>query len=312
MPSSQSSNPAPSNLASLFDAALKEYITKTGVDITTHPLAAKLEHCKSVDAVIDILQDQLYLFKLFRRGLGKRAKLIRTVKPVVDVVLALSTSETLGEGVTMVFPPAKAILGSLGILLGTAKRVSASYDALIDLLGHVNQFLERLKIYTWSPSTAPIAEILVKTLAEVLSIFALVTMEIKQGRLRKFGKTLLGDSEVEDALRRLDKLTEEEHRVVAAQTYSNTVSIKADTRQILDSQDMVKRNGLQSRYRTWLCPPDPSTNHNVACKTRHDSTAAWFIRSKVFEEWKSAGCLLWIHGKLGSGKSVLCSTIIEH
>ncbi|KAI0293838.1 hypothetical protein B0F90DRAFT_1352295 [Multifurca ochricompacta] len=31
----------------------------------------------------------------------------------------------------------------------------------------------------------------------------------------------------------------------------------------------------------------------------------------TFAKWKNAGSLLWIHGKPGSGKSVLCSTIIE-
>lgn len=46
----------------------------------------------------------------------------------------------------------------------------------------------------------------------------------------------------------------------------------------------------------WLSPPDPSTNHNVACRTRHKGTAEWFLRGNTFEEWKSMGSLFWIHG----------------
>ena len=41
----------------LFDAALKEYNQKTGVDIVTDPLSARLLDCDSSDEVLDILQE---------------------------------------------------------------------------------------------------------------------------------------------------------------------------------------------------------------------------------------------------------------
>jgi len=47
----------------------------------------------------------------------------------------------------------------------------------------------------------------------------------------------------------------------------------------------------------WLSPPDPSTNHNIACRTHHKRTATWFFQGSIFEEWKTTGSLLWIHGK---------------
>ena len=51
--------------------------------------------------------------------------------------------------------------------------------------------------------------------------------------------------------------------------------------------------------RKWLSPPDPSTNHNIACDSHNDGTATWFLRGSIFEEWKSklTPSLLWIHGK---------------
>ncbi|KAI0268981.1 ankyrin repeat-containing domain protein [Russula aff. rugulosa BPL654] len=61
----------------------------------------------------------------------------------------------------------------------------------------------------------------------------------------------------------------------------------------------------------WLSPPDSSTNHNIACNAHHEGTATWFFKGSMFEEWRSTPSLLWIHGKPGSGKSVLCSGIIE-
>ena len=58
-------------------------------------------------------------------------------------------------------------------------------------------------------------------------------------------------------------------------------------------------SGKQSResIHSWLSPPDPSTNHNIACGTHHKKTAGWFFEGSIFQEWKSTGSLLWIHGK---------------
>jgi hypothetical protein len=47
----------------------------------------------------------------------------------------------------------------------------------------------------------------------------------------------------------------------------------------------------------WLSPPDPSTNHNIACKAHHDGTAQWFFQGNIYSQWKSTDSLLWIHGK---------------
>src|ERR1700744_6527665 len=56
-------------------------------------------------------------------------------------------------------------------------------------------------------------------------------------------------------------------------------------------------NQLRESLRKWVTPPDPSTNHNIACDLHHGGTAEWFSRGGIFAEWKSAGALLWIYGK---------------
>ncbi|KAH9173374.1 ankyrin repeat-containing domain protein [Lactarius sanguifluus] len=75
--------------------------------------------------------------------------------------------------------------------------------------------------------------------------------------------------------------------------------------------DEIKWNQLQQLLRTWLSPSDPSTNHNVALNAQHEGTAMWFVQNSLFIGWKSTGSLLWIHGKPGSGKSIICSSIIQ-
>jgi hypothetical protein len=56
-------------------------------------------------------------------------------------------------------------------------------------------------------------------------------------------------------------------------------------------------NQLRDSLLRWLSPPDPSTNHHIACKAHHDGTAEWFFQGSIFNQWKSAGSFLWVHGK---------------
>ncbi|KAH9037397.1 ankyrin repeat-containing domain protein [Lactarius deliciosus] len=74
---------------------------------------------------------------------------------------------------------------------------------------------------------------------------------------------------------------------------------------------MLTGNQIKQLLRAWLSPADPSTNHNTAQKAQHKGTAVWFFQGSIFVEWKSTGSLLWIHGKPGSGKSVICSSVIQ-
>jgi hypothetical protein len=54
-------------------------------------------------------------------------------------------------------------------------------------------------------------------------------------------------------------------------------------------------------------------NHNAACSKHEPTTGVWFIESDNFGSWLAkANQLLWLHGIPGCGKTVLCSTIIEH
>jgi hypothetical protein len=77
--------------------------------------------------------------------------------------------------------------------------------------------------------------IIIKIMAEVLSVLSLATKQIKQGRFskspriifiylicdvasEKLAKKLLGESEIEDVLHRLDRLTLDEARMTGTET----------------------------------------------------------------------------------------------
>ncbi len=67
----------------------------------------------------------------------------------------------------------------------TVKGVIDDYDALGELLESIEQFLNRLDIYTKVPPTLALTEIVIKILVELLSTLALTTKQIKQGKTSK-------------------------------------------------------------------------------------------------------------------------------
>jgi hypothetical protein len=60
--------------------------------------------------------------------------------------------------------------------------VRASQDNLIDIFERMENFFLRLEIYTEVSPTSEMIDIIVKILVEVLSILAIATKDIKQGR----------------------------------------------------------------------------------------------------------------------------------
>ena len=63
-----------------------------------------------------------------------------------------------------------------------AGRVSLSYEAILDLVAYLGDLVKRLEIYTTIPPTPIMTDIIVKIMVELLSVLALATKQIKQGR----------------------------------------------------------------------------------------------------------------------------------
>ncbi|KAL7916610.1 ankyrin repeat-containing domain protein [Trichoderma velutinum] len=64
----------------------------------------------------------------------------------------------------------------------------------------------------------------------------------------------------------------------------------------------------------WLCDVDPSSMYNTGLDRHEAGTCEWLIKdSEEFKTWETSdGSLLWLHGKAGSGKSILSSSVIKH
>ena len=124
------------------------------------------------------------------------------------------------------------------------KDVIASYEALVNLFERILFFLQRLNCYAAVSLTPEMTLLLGKIMAQVLSVLALSTKEMKERRIsesicsifsfitdyetEKFMKRLVGRTDVEDGLARLDMLTKEENLMTTARNLEVTQSIHDD------------------------------------------------------------------------------------
>ena len=277
-----SSTTTPSYFQPILDVALESYAKQTGIDLTKHPSADKLQNCRSPDDVLQILSERESAFKDYR---DQYRNLIGRVRPIVQVIHAFSA--VLGEVAAFVsssihfsfsgciimplhrcrFSQQKRyLLASMSFSQyvspfsfpsgdthsnQTAAGVSSSYDSLADLFECVSNFLIRFQIYTEKILLSPtMSDIMVKIMIEVLSVLALATKQINQGRFskwhtaipysvtecgkEKFTKKLLGESDVEAVLRRLDRLTQEEARLTVAHTLEVVHGLFSNLRVVMD------------------------------------------------------------------------------
>ncbi|KAH9022776.1 hypothetical protein EDB85DRAFT_353432 [Lactarius pseudohatsudake] len=307
MSSSTQTSVSSSQFESIINAALSELKKKTGKNLLDDWLAKELQSCDSVEAVMDIIQGQAEAFDKFRNGGSKLMKWIRS-----SVHILYTISAALGDGVGVAIPSAKAVFTGIGVLLAAAKDAWASHDALVDLFERIQFFLKRLGVHTRISPTKDMVEILVKIMAEVIAILSIATKEMQQSKTKMYLRKLLGRTDIEDALKKLDNLTQEEVRMAMAQVLQGINELKDDAKKADEALREIKWNQIEQDVRRWFSPPDPSANYNIAREAYQEGTAAWFFQGGIFKEWELVGSLLWVHGKPGSGKSILSFVIFYY
>ena len=127
----------------------------------------------------------------------------------------------------------------------------------MDLFGRMECFFKRLEAYIKVRPTVAMKDIIVKIMVEVISILGIITKEIRQGRTGmrfpidiiifqkldlfkvRYFKKLLGRKDVEDALRRLDKLTQEEARMAAAESLTIARGIDDKVKDVDDKAGVI-------------------------------------------------------------------------
>jgi len=89
-----------SNYQFIFDNALEAYKKKTKKDLRSHPLLPKLQTCKSPDAVLAVLREQIPIFDQSHSTSSVNSRLTNWLNPTVNVLYTFS--EATGAGISLV------------------------------------------------------------------------------------------------------------------------------------------------------------------------------------------------------------------
>jgi hypothetical protein len=131
---------SPTDIASIFNAALESYRRKTKEDLASHPLLPRLQHCDSYEDFLSVLREQFPTFNQSQNSdheISKwfipTVKVLNRVSNILGPVVGLVNIKTLRSGrvsilivAFQVLPPAKIIFTGIGILLS----VSVYYGSL--------------------------------------------------------------------------------------------------------------------------------------------------------------------------------------
>lgn len=124
---------------------------------------------------------------------------------------------------------------------------------------------------------------------------------------------------VNDVLDQLALAVQTLHLGLSSSSHGQLASVACRVDDVAVQLGELKQNLLEWRnddqylkIMSWVGAPDQTPYHAAACQKHEPGTGQWLLESDTYKTWKtSSGAHLWLHGKAGCGKTVLCSTLIE-
>ncbi|KAJ5170039.1 uncharacterized protein N7500_002822 [Penicillium coprophilum] len=103
---------------------------------------------------------------------------------------------------------------------------------------------------------------------------------------------------------------------LAVDHFTISKEIRQETKKIYEhSQETLFRQNVSEQRMVvkWLSTVDPAESHHSARAKHEQGTGDWLLDSEELRLWlTNAREVIWLYGIPGSGKTVHCSTIIEH
>ncbi|EQB55667.1 hypothetical protein CGLO_04371 [Colletotrichum gloeosporioides Cg-14] len=93
----------------------------------------------------------------------------------------------------------------------------------------------------------------------------------------------------------------------------DTSSIRNHVEDTKDLLEMQRANNVAKDIIKWLNAPDATTDFSMFHEKSQPGTGTWLINSQSFNTWlEQENSFMWLYGFAGCGKSILCSTVIQH
>ena len=183
-----------STFTQTWSDAFDAYKKSTGRDIK---LDTALQRLNTTDDLLQKIESQQTDFDTFRSKHSKVWTSLSSAMKPIELLAGLAQ----GALTLTPFAPASTVLGAALFLIGvsqslswldrelihyqSARKVSAAYDAITDLLDKVQGFTGRLQEYTKGSIDSKLKKTIVEILTTLLAIFARSEKLIKRERLRE-------------------------------------------------------------------------------------------------------------------------------
>jgi fungal STAND N-terminal Goodbye domain len=311
---------ANSGFDSLWSQAVQSYISSTG---RTDAENSILGNIHSPDDLLVVIGRDNDKFSGFRE---KRSKLYNVLKVALGPV-SIASSLAKEAIASSPFAPASVILGAVALLIKSASGVSQVYDCIEKLFSKLSGFTQRLEEYVQTDINYHLRRNLIFVLTCLLHILGRSECVIKEGRWRKFGKVFaLGeDAKVKELFSELEKLLDNEQRLVGAISYRicTDVDIKIDevmnttraTLEMAKQSESQRRSGdLAALIEKHLITP--AYHKNAAIYHEYNdatlkSSGEWLMAEAKFQDWLDRKSrFLFVRGGPGTGKSYLSAITI--
>lgn len=122
------------------------------------------------------------------------------------------------------------------------------------------------------------------------------------------------EKEIDSSLQRLERLKSLLSEAVILDSASAIARIEKSSENLHQKVDNFVDEGDKAKLLTWICPADPLPEeiYDQSLRVRKFGTGAWLLKGVEFQHWRETpGSTLWVHGPPGSGKTILCTSVIE-
>ncbi|KAA1474470.1 hypothetical protein DENSPDRAFT_852311 [Dentipellis sp. KUC8613] len=213
-------------LSEIWKAAMKQYEEETKNNLKTASASRNSANFSSAEELLKAIDDKQKKFVEYRK---RGAKIKGALGPVLDVVGTLASAA--GEGVAVVFLPAKAIF------------------VAVKLLVDMQSFLLRCRAYVNHDSniSGDLRRKIVNILAHLLLAIGIITKDMKRGNFKHFIRGVFTrNSDVQDALAKLDHLTKDEGLAVQAVILQDMREVNLGVREINEGVKHVNEGHMKN------------------------------------------------------------------
>ena len=266
------------------------------------------------------LQSYIENLDLEQTRRGKTRWLGKKLQPLVDGLMqftsALDTMIQAGPA------PAMLIYGGAKLVLRLAQGFAECFDRMVEAMRGIGTKLECYHIYSRTYDSADaMRAILVESYKNILIFWQKAAKLFTRNGVKTFFKGIVKpfDSEWSTLKSRLELDVKRVSFLAQALEGSAAKQREVEAKQREQLNDKIISQARREPMRLWLSGFDDTAQIDVRMdlerlqKARHIGTCEWIFNDPEYRKWLTSpeNDNLWIHANPGTGKSVLCSTIIQ-